>query len=253
MEIDGTNIIITGAGGGIGTSVVKELLKKRTLIAAVDMDKNKLDALRDDCNSMAGKLICYCGDCGDPEFAKKTINDFFKISGKIDVLINNASILKDGPLVSIFKGKIIKFSLDNWDKTISSNLNSVFYFSREAAEKMVIKRTRGVIINVSSISASGNNGQTAYAAAKAGVNALTVTWASELALFGIRVAGIAPGMTETDMPKNAMPEKIVLEWSKKTPIRRMGLPEEIADGILFILDNEFFCGRVLELDGGLRM
>ena len=85
------------------------------------------------------------------------------------------------------------------------------------------------------------------------MNALTVTWASELAPFGIRVAGLAPGMTETDMPQKAMRPPTLLAWVKKTPLGRMGKPDEIVEGIIFIIKNDFFFGRILEIDGGLRM
>lgn len=253
MVINGKSIIVTGGAGGIGLSVIQSLLKKNAIVAAVDLNKEKLNDLKDKCSSLPGKLFCYCGDVGDINFVEDVTGDFFSNCGQIDALVNNAAILKDAPLVSIFKGKINKFPIEVWDETISSNLRGVFCFGREVAEKMIIKRTHGVIINVSSISAAGNTGQSAYAAAKAGVNALTVTWASELAHFGIRVAGIAPGMTETDMPKNSMSRQVISEWIKKTPVRRMGSPEEIADAINFILKNDFFCGRVLEIDGGLRM
>lgn len=253
MEINGKSIIVTGGAGGIGSSVVKKLLKGNAVVAAVDLDKSKLSNLKNNCSSLPGKLSCYCGDVGDIDFAKTVTKDIFNNCGQIDALVNNAAILRDAPLVSIFKGKIKKFPLKFWDEIISSNLGGIFNFGREVAEKMITKRRRGVIINVSSISAAGNPGQSAYAAAKAGVNALTVTWASELSHFGIRVAGIAPGMIDTDMPKNAMSELVLSEWIKKTPVKRMGLPEEIADGIYFILENDFVCGRVFEIDGGLRM
>lgn len=253
MDIDGKSIIVTGAAGGIGSCIVQNLLRKNAIVAAVDLNREKLDNLKDKCLILGGKLFCYCGDAGSLNFVESTVNDFFTKCGRIDALINNAAILKDAALVSIFKGKIDKFPIGAWEETISSNLRSVFLFSRETAEKMIIKRTQGVIINVSSISASGNTGQSAYAAAKAGVNALTVTWASELANFGIRVAGVSPGMTETDMPKDSMSHQAISEWIKKTPVKRMASVQEIADAIDFVLKNDFFCGRVLEIDGGLRM
>ena len=115
---------------------------------------------------------------------------------------------------------------------------------------MVLKRTSGVIVNVSSVSAAGNMGQTSYAASKAAINALTVSWAQELSLFGIRTAGVAPGMTDTQMPKESMTEKQLEQWIKKTA-QRMGQTEEIAQGIIFALENDFFCGRTLQIDGGL--
>jgi len=253
MNIDGKNIIVTGAAGGIGSCIVQDLLRKNAIVAAVDLNRERLNNLKDKCLTLGGKFFCYCGDAGSLNFVESTVNDFFTRCGRIDALINNAAILKDAALVSIFKGKIDKFPIEAWEETISSNLRSVFLFGRETSEKMIIKRTQGVIINVSSISASGNTGQSAYAAAKAGVNALTVTWASELANFGIRVAGVSPGMTETDMPKDSMSHQAISEWIKKTPVKRMASAQEIADAIDFVLKNDFFCGRVLEIDGGLRM
>lgn len=253
MEIGGKNIIVTGGAGGIGSCVVKKLLEKNAIVAAVDINKDKLNLLKGSCMAMADNLICYCGDVGDIEFVKGATEDFFNHCNKIDVLINNASILVDAPLIGIFEGKLRKLPLENWKKTIASNLTGVFFFSREVAEKMFVMRTKGLIINVSSISSVGNSGQTAYAAAKAGVNALTVTWASELSLLGIRVAGIAPGLIDTEMPRKAMSEKKLSEWIKKSHVNRLGLPEEITQGILFIMQNDFFSGRILEMDGGLRL
>jgi 3-oxoacyl-[acyl-carrier protein] reductase len=253
MEIEGKSIIVTGAAGGIGSCTVKKLLEKKALVAAVDINERRLEALKNDCRAMGHSLHCYCGDIGDFAFVQTVTNDFFKLCGKIDALVNNASVLRDAPLASVFAGEIKKYPLEEWDKTIRSNLYGTFYFAREVAEKMILKRTRGVIINVGSVSSAGNAGQSAYAAAKAGVNSLTVTWTQELAQFGIRVAGIAPGMVNTDMPRKAMNEKTFTAWINKSPARRIGTPDEIAEGILFILKNDFFYGRTLELDGGLRM
>ena len=253
MIVDEKCAIVSGAAGGIGSKVIELLLGNNAVVAAVDCDQKGLDTLKNHHLQFKDKLICYCGDVGDVSFVQEVADDFFYNYGEINILVNNASILIDAPLISLWKGKLKKHSVKDWDKTLASNLSSVFYFSREVAEKMILKRTKGVIINVSSISATGNRGQTAYAAAKSGVNALTVTWASELALFKIRVAGVAPGMTDTDMPKNAMNEKILSGWVKETPAQRMGTPEEIANGILFIIENDFFQGRILEIDGGLRM
>ena len=125
--------------------------------------------------------------------------------------------------------------------------------AREVAEKMLLRRTEGVIVNVSSISSSGNAGQTSYSASKAAVDALTVTWAQELANLKIRVAGVAPGMTDTQMPQNSMKASVLEDWINTTPMNRMAHSSEIADGVLFVLKNDFVCGRVIQIDGGLRM
>ena len=136
---------------------------------------------------------------------------------------------------------------------MASNLNSYFYFTREVVEKMVLQRTKGIIINISSISASGNTGQTSYSASKSAINSMTVTWSQEFSAFGIRVAGLAPGMTKTSMPINSMLTQQIETWINKTPRRRMAEAEEISHGIKFIIENDFYCGRTLELDGGFRI
>jgi len=138
-----------------------------------------------------------------------------------------------------------------WNKVLASDLSSVFYMTSCIVDKMITTRTRGVIVNISSISASGNAGQSAYSAAKAGVNALTAVWAKELSPMGIRVLAIAPGFTETDSTKEAVAETTLRETIKRVPLRRLGRPDEIAEGVLSAIRNDFFNGKVMELDGGL--
>ena len=129
----------------------------------------------------------------------------------------------------------------------------MFYVTRSVAEKMVQKRTRGVIVNISSVSAGGNAGQSAYSAAKAGVNALTATWAQELGLLGIRVVGVAPGFTDTDSTHAAVTSDVLRNTIQKVPLRRLGRPQEIAQCVLSVLQNDFITGTTLEIDGGLRL
>ena len=118
---------------------------------------------------------------------------------------------------------------------------------------MVKTRTRGVVINISSVSASGNAGQSAYSAAKAGVESLTVTWAKELGPWGIRVAGLAPGFTETPSTHNAIAENILEQIRKEVPIGRLGEPSEVAHAVQFLIENDYINGVTLKLDGGLRI
>ena len=120
-------------------------------------------------------------------------------------------------------------------------------------EKMILNRTRGVIVNVSSVCASGNSGQSAYSAAKAAVNSLTATWAKELSLMGIRSVAIAPGYTDTETTKQSMSENVLKDWIRKVPLRRLGKVDEISEGIISIIKNDFFNGKVFEIDGGLRI
>ena len=156
-------------------------------------------------------------------------------------------------MVKANDGKVTdRLSLDQWQAVIGVNLTGVFLCGRAAATKMIESGTKGAIINISSISRAGNAGQSNYAAAKAGVAALTVTWARELARYGIRCAGIAPGVFETEMVASMKPEaydRIV----GGVPLARTGRLDELAGTVEYILTNDYFTGRILELDGGLRL
>ena len=134
---------------------------------------------------------------------------------------------------------------------IKVNLSSVFYCSVNVVEQMINKRIKGVIINISSISANGNADQSAYSAAKAGVNALTAVWSRELGAFGIRTASIAPGFFETESTHKALNDKIIEKIKSEIPLRKLGKPEELAKAVRFIIENDYFNGKILELDGGM--
>ncbi len=143
-------------------------------------------------------------------------------------------------------------SVAEFHRVIAVDLRGVFLCGREATVQMIESGHGGVIINISSISRAGNVGQTNYAAAKAGVAAMTVTWAKELARYKIRVAGIAPGFSDTRMVAT-IPPKVKDKIVATIPLRRFARPEEIAHAALFILQNDYYDGRILEIDGGLRI
>src|SRR4029077_7017529 len=144
-----------------------------------------------------------------------------------------------------------KLTLAQWQAVIDTNLTGVFLCAREAAERMISHNVRGVIVNVSSISRAGNAGQTNYSAAKAGVAAMTVVWAKELARYGIRVGAIAPGFTRTPMVEE-MSTEILMKVIAPVPLGRLAEPSEISHAVSFLFENDFFTGRCLEIDGGLR-
>ena len=224
-------------------------MKEEANVGVFDIDSDSLQRLRKD----FPEVYPYICDVSEFEEVESAVNEFWGQFGAIDVLVNNAAYIYNAPLISLSKGGVIKHNIEMWDKVIKTDLSSVFYMTSNVVEKMVLTRTKGLIINVSSISAAGNIGQTAYSAAKAGVNALTYLWAKELSSFKIRVAGIAPGFTRTETTMQSISESMIKEWARKTPSRRFAEPSEIADGIMFILKNDFFSGKLLELDGGLRL
>lgn len=249
MELKNKVVIVTGGAGGIGRTLVNQLALNGSIVGVLDVNRKALDDLQ---NSLDG-LYCRKCDLSKAQEVESAVEDFFRIHGRIDALVNNAAIIHNEMLIGFGPQGLLKHGVETWDRVISTNLNSVFYMTRCVVEKMISKRTKGVVVNVSSISACGNAGQGAYAAAKAGLRALSVTWAKELGPLGIRVVSIAPGYTETETTKTSMSETMQKEWIKKTPLRRMAKPEEIVNGILFVLQNDYMNGRTLEIDGGLRI
>jgi 3-oxoacyl-[acyl-carrier protein] reductase len=173
--------------------------------------------------------------------------------GRLDGLVNNAGIVRDALLVKVKDGAVVaRMTMDQWNAVIDVNLSAVFLCAREAAAHMIELGNGGVIVNISSISRVGNAGQSNYSAAKAGVESMGVVWAKELARYGIRVGSIAPGFTHTEILASMRPEMLD-KLTAPVPLKRLGRPEEIAHAVLFIFENDFFTGRCLEVDEGLRL
>jgi 3-oxoacyl-[acyl-carrier protein] reductase len=253
MQLQSKLVAITGAGKGIGRAMSLAFAKKGANLALLDMNPADLDDTKAQCAALgvrAERYLCNVSDEAQVIAAcDAVVGDF----GRFDVLVNNAGITRDALLVKAQDGKVTtKMSLDQWQAVINVNLTGVFLCAREAAERMIGLGEGGVIINISSISRSGNVGQTNYTAAKAGVAAMGVTWAKELARYGIRVGSIAPGFTRTEI-LSAMKPEILEKALAPVPLKRLGEADEIAHGAVFIAENDFFTGRVLEIDGGLRI
>jgi 3-oxoacyl-[acyl-carrier protein] reductase len=173
--------------------------------------------------------------------------------GRLDGLVNNAGILRDALLVKVKDGAIVgRMSMEQWNAVIAVNLTGVFLCAREAAARMIESGNGGVIVNISSISRTGNAGQSNYSAAKAGVESMSVVWARELARYGIRVGTVAPGFTQTDILASMRPE-LLDRTAASVPLRRPATPEEIAHAVMFIFENDYFSGRCLDVDGGMRL
>lgn len=247
MELQGKRVIVTGGVRGLGRSMVDLLVSKGAVVAVFDNNAQGLAAL----GAQYPDLYCIECDVSNYEQVVEMTNLYHAEFKCADVLINNAGVLFSAPLVRLSSSGIEKHDLAMWNKTLAINLSSVFYMTVCIVEKMITTRTKGVIVNISSVSASGNVGQSAYSAAKAGVNALTATWAKELSAMGIRVAAVAPGFTETESTKEALSEAMLQETIKKVPLRRLAQPQEIAQGVISVIENDFFNGKVFELDGGL--
>ncbi len=253
MELKDKVVVITGGGQGLGRQMALRLAAKGAKLALIDLNQEKLDetvGLVAEAGSEAKSYIANVADEAQVESTFAQIADNF---GRIDGLVNNAGITRDGLFIKAKEGKVVqKMSLEHWQQVIDVNLTGVFLCAREAATHMIEGDTQGVIINISSISRSGNMGQTNYTAAKAGVANMAVTWAKELSRYGIRVGAVAPGFIETDMTAGMKPEALEKVCSV-IPMKRLGLPDEIAHSVEYILENDYFTGRVIECDGGLRI
>lgn len=253
MKIIDRTFVVTGAARGLGRAIASELLKRGAKVAFVDLDVKATEASRRTVDPDGKASRAYATDVSNESEVKALFSSVEADLGTISGVVNNAGILRDGLLVKTKDNDIVSYmSLDQWQSVIDVNLTGVFLCGREAAMQMIRNKTRGVIINISSISRAGNAGQSNYAAAKAGVTALTATWAKELARHGIRVADIAPGIFATDMVKQ-MPENMRGRLEKMIPLRRSGELAEIADSVCYLIGNDYFTGRTLEVDGGLRM
>ena len=227
--------------------MVDLLIAGKAVVTVLDIDASGLENLR---KEQSGVTCLEC-DVSNYEQVVRTIAQYHEKFGSADILINNAGILYSAPLVKISSSGIEKHDVAMWNKVLATDLSSVFYMTVCVVEKMIATRTKGVIVNIGSVSAAGNAGASAYSAAKAGVHALTAAWAKELSPLGIRVLAVAPGFAETESTRAAMSEAALQETIKRVPLRRLGKPEEIAEGVLSVIQNDFFNGKVFELDGGL--
>jgi 3-oxoacyl-[acyl-carrier protein] reductase len=253
MDLKDKAIVITGAAQGLGQKMAENVAACGANVALIDIDHAKLKNTVRLCAKAGGKVQDYECDVTDEKAVVALFDSAHRDLGRIDGVINNAGIISDGLLVKVQDGRVRKkMSLEEFQKVIAVDLRGVFLCGREAAVHMIESGSGGVIINISSISRAGNVGQTNYSAAKAGVAAMTVTWAKELARHNIRVAGIAPGFCDTPMAAK-MPPKILDRTISTIPLGRLARPEDIADAALFILRNDYYSGRILEIDGGLRL
>ena len=253
MEINNKVIAITGAAQGLGAQIARRLGQQGAKLALIDINLEKLLSLRMELKEKGIEAECYASDISAESSVVDLFQSVFDHFGQIDALINNAGIIRDGFLNKPDKeGEIKSLNLSDWQSVIDVNLTGVFLCSREVSKIMMLTKIKGVIINISSISKAGNIGQSNYSAAKSGVAALTVTWAKELARAGIRVAAIAPGFIETEMTQSIKPE-VLRHIESSVPLGRIGQPDEIAHAAQFILENDYFSGRIIEVDGGLRI
>lgn len=254
MKLDEGKFVISGAGNGMGAHFTKRLLEAGARVVAGDVDEKGLNKLREECSPWGQRLETKALDVSDDSSIELFIDWADTKLGGLNGVISNAGILRDALLVKKERdtGEITKLTREQWQRVIDVNLTGATFFVRDAVVKMMTNKTPGVVISMSSIARHGNRGQSNYVAAKSALAANTVTWAKEFGRYGIRVGAIAPGMVETPMTANMNPKAREM-LVKAVPCGRIGTPDDIWQGVKFIVECDYFSGRVLDIDGGLGM
>ena len=249
----GKVIIVTGAAAGIGRATALRFAEERARVAAWDVSEAGQAALVDAIASAGGEGTFSAVDVTDKASVERGVAEVVTRWGRIDVLVNNAGIVRDAQLVKWKDGALASLMSDEqFDAVVAVNLKGVFTCTRAVVPHM-IRQGGGVVLSASSVvGLYGNFGQTNYAATKAGVINMTRTWSRELGRFNIRVNAVAPGFIGTDILKD-MPPKILEGMVARTPIGRMGEPRDVANTYVWLASDQasFIHGTTVSVDGGL--
>jgi 3-oxoacyl-[acyl-carrier protein] reductase len=241
-------ILVTGGAAGIGKATAQRFAEEGAQVVIADVNEALGQETASALNGEFAKV-----NVADRAAVQSWIDGVVAKHGRVDVLVNNAGVLRDGTLVKVQDGQLVKQMPEaDFDLVISINLKGVFNCTQAVAPHM-IRQGSGVILNASSVvGEDGNFGQTNYVATKAGVIGMTKVWARELGRYNIRVNAVAPGFTATEMV-TSMPEKILDGMKARTPLGRLGLPRDIANAYCFLASDEasFITGVTLRVDGGI--
>jgi 3-oxoacyl-[acyl-carrier protein] reductase len=236
-------VLITGTSGEIGRHLARHFLEGGWTVLGVDKHPPPGDG-------PTGLVFKQC-DLTEPSAATVAFDDLATTHGAVDALINCAGRIANSPLVRLGSTgwEVHDFAL--WEEVVASGLTTAFHATALTVKHMLEARRKGVVVNMSSVCAGGNPGQVAYSAAKAGLNGFTLALAKELGPLGIRVVGLAPGYFDTSSTRDNVPVAKLTKLTSAVPLRRLGLVDEIATAVDFIIANEYVNGTVIELDGGL--
>jgi len=245
--LKGKVAVVTGAARGIGRMIALRYAQEGADIAFTDLSRDaNMDSLEKELSGLGVKGKGYVSDASNFDEAQQVVDQVVTDFGKVDVLVNNAGITRDTLLM--------RMDEEMWDLVIKVNLKSVFNFTK-AAQKYMLKARTGSIINMSSVvGVNGNAGQSNYSASKAGILGFTKSVAKELGARNVRCNAIAPGFIITDMT-DKLPENVKEEWIKTIPLKRGGLPEDVADVALFLASelSSYMTGQTLQVCGGMSV
>ncbi|MBN2199401.1 MAG: 3-oxoacyl-[acyl-carrier-protein] reductase [Candidatus Aminicenantes bacterium] len=246
MTLQGQVAVVTGASQGIGLAIARELAAAGAAVRAVDIQPEKLVEAVRDIRAAGGRAEAHAADVSRGDQAEEVVRAVLAAEGRIDALVNNAGITRDGLLM--------RMKEEDWDAVLAVNLKGVFNFSRAVVRAMLGRRS-GRIVNIASVvGMMGNAGQSNYAASKAGVIGFSKSLARETASRGVTVNCIAPGYIATAMT-DGLPEDVKKTFLELIPMKRFGAPEDVARAVLFLLSDaaSYITGQVIGVNGGMYM
>jgi len=250
MRLKDKVTLITGGASGIGKATAELFAREGAKVVICDVNEEAGKAL---VAQLGNDATFYKVNVADRQAVQAWVDDVVARYGRVDVLVNNAGVTRDGLFVKVKDGELVKQMEEAaFDLVVDINLKGVFNCAQAVAPYM-IKQGSGVILNMASVvGLYGNLGQTNYVATKAGVIGMTKVWARELGRYGVRVNAVAPGFILTDMVQK-MPEKVLEDMRAKTPLGRLGQPEDIAHVFLWLASDEasFVHGATISVDGGI--
>jgi 3-oxoacyl-[acyl-carrier protein] reductase len=250
MRLKDRVALITGGAAGIGKVTAQRFIEEGAMVVICDVNAEAGSAA---IQELGPSAEFYPVNVMDRQAVQEWVDAVVEKYGHVDVLVNNAGILRDNQLVKVKNGELVKQMAEaEFDLVIGVNLKGVFNCTQAVAPHM-IRQGGGVILNASSVvGMDGNFGQTNYVATKAGVIGMTKVWARELGRYGVRVNAVAPGFTATEI-LISMPDKVLDGMRARTPLGRLGETRDIANAYLFLASDEasFITGTVLRVDGGI--
>jgi len=247
--LDGKVALVTGASRGIGRAIAVALARRGARV--VINYASREDAAKEAAAAVeaaGGQSVLSAFDVASAPAVNDAIKAIGKDHGGLDILVNNAGVA--------INGLLLRFSDDQWQKTMAVNLGGAFHCTRAAASLLLRAKTAGRIINITSVVGEmGNGGQAAYAASKAGLIGLTLSTARELASRGVTCNAIAPGYIETDMTAESLPEAARAKLMEQIPLAKIGRPDDVGDAVAFLAGPEagYITGQVLRVNGGMLM